>query len=339
MRKFTLSLVAALAVFSAFASDEAIVTLDLTKAETPMTFNSSTGAWSGTYDDDEVTIDSQLFCIIHNSMSDWQTWWGFTASNSSDNSLREDFITYQFSAMPRGGILLNEDGTIKKEANGAPAISSSVPYLVAFANPYFAAHPAEIIMSDGLDHEAVGVYVSLNSYTYYSIADGNGMARQFSQGDSFTLTVYGEDAEGNVRHIDVPLASFDNGDLTATRGWKYVDLSDLGKVNTIWFTTHSTDVGAYGENTPSYFCLDKLSVKANGSQSSVAANSIRTPRTNIFYSRKDAMVKLSGSDFAMVFDPAGHCVMTAESDQFSVAHLPAGVYIIKSGDQSLRIIR
>lgn len=56
-----------------------VITLDLTKAATDLRFNEENGAWEGTYDDEEVTIDSQCFTFIHSSISDYATWWGFTA--------------------------------------------------------------------------------------------------------------------------------------------------------------------------------------------------------------------------------------------------------------------
>lgn len=323
----------------AAAASDKIITLDLTKAEIPMEFDADSGAWTGTFDDEAYTIDSQLFCILHNSMADWGTWWGFTASNSSDNSMRTNFVTYQYSAMARGGIMLDDDGKVKTDQFGAPVTSPDIPYLVAFANSMFALHPAELVMSDGLDHEAVGVYLCLNSYSYYSILEGDGFARAFTQGDSYTITIHGVDSNDEERSVSVNLASYDNGDLTATRGWKYVDLSPLGKVNTIWFSTKSSDSGAYGDNTPAYFCLDKLMVKADDTEydPSYIANTMSD--CTISYDRSDGSVKLGGADFAMVYDAAGCCVMSAHSSEFSLSGLPHGVYVIKAGNAKRKVIR
>lgn len=318
------------------SANNSIITLDLTKAETPLEFNAETGAWNGTFDDDAITIDSQLFCILHNSMSDYATWWGFTASNSSDNSPQTNYIEHQFSAMAKGGIVLNEDGTVKTDQYGAPAVSAEVPYLVAYANSFFAQHPAEIIMSDGMDHEAVGVYLSLNSYTYYTVTDGDNFARAFTNGDSYTITIHGINSKDEESTIDVKLASFENGDLTATRGWKYVDLSGLGSVNTIWFSAKSTDSGAYGDNTPTYFCLDKLMVKA---VTSGVDNISHKSKTTISYNRESCSITLDNADFAMVYDAAGNCVMSAHEREFSISSLSHGVYVVKAGDSTKKIIR
>ena len=322
---------------TAAAQNDAI-TLDLTKAETKLEFDAGTGAWTGTYNDDEYTIDSQIYTILHNSMGDYNTWWGFTASNSADNSMRDDFLTYQFSNMATGGIVLNADGTVKKDKFGAPAVSADVPYLVAFANNMFAQHPAEVVMADGEDHEAVGAYVCLNSYTYYSITDGDGFAREFTNGDKFTLTVHGVNSKEEESTLEVPLASYSNGDLTATRGWKYVDLSPLGKVNTLWFSMKSTDSGTYGDNTPSYFCLDKLMVKP-ASEISGAASATAGKNVSINYDRTNTSIRLVNADFAIVYDVAGNMVMSADSVQFSVESLAHGVYVVKAGNASRKIVR
>lgn len=222
MRSFIIAVFSALALLASAQNN--IITLDLSNTEIPLEFDSENGAWTGTYNDDEYTIDSQIYTFLHNSMGDYNTWWGFTVSNSADNSKREDFLTYQFSNMAKGGIVLDENGSVKLDEFGAPVVSPSIPYLVAFANSYFAQHPAEVVMSDGEDHEAVGVYVCLNSYTFYSVSDGDGFARAFNNGDKYTLTIHGVNSRDEEKSIDVQLAAYANGDLTTTRGWKYVDL-------------------------------------------------------------------------------------------------------------------
>ena len=46
--------------------------------------------------------------------------------------------------------------------------------------------------------------------------------------------------------------------LTDVSDWKRVDFSSLGKVDKLTFTPDSNDVGEWGMNVPSYFCLDNL---------------------------------------------------------------------------------
>ena len=314
-----------------------IITLDLSKATTELTFDPTNGMWEGTYDDDETEIESQVFSFVHSSMGDYNTWWGFTASNSANNTRQDNTLTYQFSNMAKGGIVLNSDGTVKTDSYGAPVTSADMPYLVGFAMTGFAKHPADMTFNTDKDYEVIGAYFNLTSYPYYSIEYGDSFSRAFTNGDKFTLIIHGITPQDEEKTVEVDLASYVNGNLTINRGWTYVDLSDLGVVNQIWFSMTSTDSGAYGMNTPAYFAMDKLMVREAAQD---AVSSIATPRTKIAYDRANHCVSLSGDTFAMVYDQAGRCVMTsADTDRFSIEHLAAGVYIIKCGDAKIKIAR
>lgn len=334
MKKNIIIIFAALSALSLSAENE-IITLDLTKAKTELSFDAETGAWDGTYNDDAESIESQCFSFIHNSMGDYNTWWGFTASNSADNTRQDNTLKFQFSNMAKGGIVLNEDGSIKFDEFNAPVTSADVPYLVAFGMPGFSKRPVDMTFNNG-NYEAVGVYVNLNSYPYYSIECGDAFARAFNNGDKFTLTIHGVAPDESEKTVEVDLASYTNGCLTISRGWMYVDLSSLGVVNELYFTLDSTDSGAYGMNTPAYFCLDKLMVKSVGTS---GINELNTSGCNISYDRSSKTVSLDGADFAIVYDTLGNKVMTADQNLFSISSLPAGVYLIKAKNSCIKIAK
>ncbi len=326
----------AAALLAASSAKAEVITLDLTKASTELNFESGNGSWTGTFDDDAETIDSQCFSFVHSSMGSYKTWWGFTVSNSADNSRKDDTLTYQFSNMAKGGIVLNEDKTVKTDEHGAPVISAEVPYIVAYYNAYMAARPVDMTFTDSKSYKAVGVYVNLNSYAYYSIEEGDAYAREFTNGDKFTLTIHGVSPDGGEKTVDVTLAEYTNGCLSITRGWRYVDLSALGTVNELYFTLTSTDSGAYGMNTPGYFCLDKLMVETveGASVSTVTAN-----ENSIAYNRDTKTVILIGNDFAVVYDATGNKVMTSDKAEFCISHLDAGVYIVRAGNSIIKIAK
>lgn len=335
MKKF-FTFALALASIVVAKADDKVIALDLTKSTTPLTFDAENGAWEGTYNDDEESIVSQCFSFVHSSMSEWQTWWGFTASNSADNQRQTNTIKYQFSNMAEGGIVLNEDGTVKTDEFGAPVVSAEVPYIVGYYSPYMSARPVDMTFTDGKAYEAVGAYVNLNSYTYYSLVYGASPARAFTNGDKLTLTIHGVAPDESEKTVDVDLSTYTNGDFTSTRGWKYVDLTSLGTVNEIYFTMNTTDVGAYGANTPQYFCLDKLMVKA---PSDSGIESAPVSDTSITYDRASHVVTISGSEFAMVCDITGTMLMSGETSSFDISSLPAGVYIVKAGKNSIKITK
>lgn len=269
-------------------------------------------------------------------MGDYNTWWGFTASNSADNSRPENTLTQQWSNMALGGIVLDSEGKVSTDKFGAPVTSATVPYMVAFYNAYFSSRPCDMVFTDGKAYQAVGVYVNLNSYPYYSIEYGDSFARAFTNGDNFKLIIHGVAPDESERTVEVTLAEYTNGNLTINRGWRYVDLTPLGEVNELYFTMESTDSGDYGMNTPGYFCLDKLMVKPATSSS---VNAVATDSNAISYDRASATVTLRGRNYAAVYDTAGHQVMSADSNSFSIAGLPAGVYIIRTQGGSLKIAR
>lgn len=336
MKKVTLLFVIGLMATTGHARQDEII-LDLTKSSTPLEFNASNGSWTGTYDDDATSIDSQVFSFVHGSMGSWNTWWGFTASNHTDNTRPENTLAQQWSNMGMGGIVLSESGLVELDNFGAPVTSSAVPYLVAFYSPWMSARPVDMVFNDSKTYDAVGVYLNLNSYPYYSMEYGDGFARAFTNGDRYTVTIHGVSADDSEKTIDVDLASYNNGDLTINRGWKYVDLSELGTINELYFTISSTDTGDYGMNTPAYFCLDKLTVRPSSESSLSTAES---DKANIIsYDRHRHTVSIADDGFALIYDAAGRTVMTADGGPIDISNLSPGVYVVKSGNYSLKIIR
>ncbi len=338
MKKFT-TLVAVSLMAIAAQAENPVITLDLTKSTTKLEFNASNGSWTGTYDDDEESIESQVFSFFHGSMSDWNTWWGFTASNSADNTRPENTLTHQWSNMAKGGIVLDENGEIKFDSFGAPEVSAKVPYIVAFTMETMAARPADLTFNTGKLYEPVGIYVNLNSYAYYSMVWGDSFARAFTNGDKFTLIIHGVAADDSEKTVETTLGSYSNGDLTLTRGWKYVDLTSLGAVNEIYFSMKSTDSGAYGMNTPAYFCLDKLMVREADDSNSAISEIPAERNDNILYDRGTHTITLLREGFAIIYNTAGNMVGSFDTQTHSIESLPRGVYIVKSGNNSLKVVR
>lgn len=333
MRK-TLLLLSSIALM-ANASDE-IIMLDLTKAETKLTFEEADGSWTGTYDEDIESIDSQCFSFIHSAITDYFTWWGFTVSNAANNSYQENLLNSQFCNMAAGGIVLDESGKVKLNEAGAPEISAEVPYMVAYYGEFFSARPTQMVFNDQNLYEPQGVYINLTAYPYYCLEFGNAPARPFTNGDSFSLTIHGVAADETEKTVKVDLASYTNGDLTLNRGWKYVDLTSLGAVNELYFTMESTDTGAWGMNTPSYFALDKLSVKQSSQENIVAPNA---DGITLKYDRAGKTASWTGVEFADVQNVAGQTVMAGTDGELNLSSLPAGVYVVRAGARTIKIVR
>jgi len=101
--------------------------------------------------------------------------------------------------------------------------------------------------------------ITNTTYAYLSMLNGDGFAKQFASGDFFRLTINGLDANGaTTGSVLFSLAEDDN----LVDQWTSVDLSSLGVVHGLSFDYSSSDVGAFGINTPTYFAIDNLSVQA-----------------------------------------------------------------------------
>jgi hypothetical protein len=113
--------------------------------------------------------------------------------------------------------------------------------------------------------------VRITNTTYAALimldGDPNGFARQFdvAHQDFFTLTVSGFDALGALTgSVDFNLADYRVPSTVSQpyvfSQWTTVDLTPLGDATSLAFTLASSDTGAFGINTPTYFALDNLAV-------------------------------------------------------------------------------
>jgi hypothetical protein len=101
-----------------------------------------------------------------------------------------------------------------------------------------------------------GLYVTNNTYAYYSMLNGGPFdAKKFGDGDWFLLTMTGKDAAGAVTGtVNFYLA--DGTDIV--NDWRYVNLASLGVVKSVEFGLSSSDNGIWGMNTPGYFVIDTV---------------------------------------------------------------------------------
>lgn len=114
-----------------------------------------------------------------------------------------------------------------------------------------------------------GMYITNSTYAYISMREGDAFAKKFGgvtgdDPDYFYITIKGY-FEGALVDEEVIfyLADFRSDDNTQDyilNEWTFVDLSVLGQVDQLEFSLTSSDVGSFGINTPSYFCIDDISL-------------------------------------------------------------------------------
>lgn len=184
---------------------------------------------AGYYYAQDIVLDP--FIVAH-SFSSWGFGEGFTYSNCTDT---ENPYYTNLSAIP---------------AKGAKGDT----YFIASANGFSTS--AQISFKEGKEFNAVECFVTNATYAYLAMKNGNDFARKFEDSDWFKLTITGLNGQTETGKIDFMLAEGRN----LVDNWQNVNLRQLGKVTSIIFTLTSTDNGDWGMNTPSYFCLDQLTV-------------------------------------------------------------------------------
>ncbi len=113
----------------------------------------------------------------------------------------------------------------------------------------------------------LGAEFTNTTYAALSMLTGDSFAKQFGgdsgdDADFFRLLVEGIDADGgSTGVVELMLADYRFGDNSLDfilDQWTHLDLAGLGAVKEITFSFESSDVGAFGINTPQYFAIDNL---------------------------------------------------------------------------------
>jgi hypothetical protein len=208
----------------------------------------------------EFTFEQGAY--VFNYATTWEgfAWEGFTYSNITDRTTAG--YDNQFAAITGGGV----------DGRGST-------YAISYYGAYSDINKQYISFTNEKEFQVAGTYVSNSTLTYLSMLNGDGYAKKFggengTDPDWFKITFTGEDANGNITgSVDFYLADFrsDNPeDDYIVNEWKWVDLSDLGRVSKIHYTLESSDLGEYGINTPTFFCIDKMAVEAK--QNAISEN-------------------------------------------------------------------
>ncbi len=207
---------------------------DITDITAPVDDHISVGTED---DDDREFFTSGDFAFHSGCMHDYDYWYWFGYASRKNTKFTS--LDDQWNNVMGGGY----DG--------------SDTYGVAFAAPFNGPCIVELLTQPAV---VPGFYITNSSYAYDSMNNGDGFAKKFDKGDWFKVTITGYDAEENVTGTrDYYLADLrDEATAYILNDWSYVDLSCLGKVAKIQFDLYSSDNGAYGMNTPGYFCFDNF---------------------------------------------------------------------------------
>lgn len=173
----------------------------------------------------------------------YSSWSGWAISNVTDNTTPG--FGNQYSAITGTGQALSKN------------------YATSFS---FGANRVQLIdAAEG--NKMKGMYVTNNTYTYFSMRDGDAFSKKFGGAtgddpDYFLLTIKGvRNGEVTLDSINFYLADYrfeDNSMDYLVDEWSFINLDLLGEIDELLFSLSSTDNGQFGMNTPAYFCVDNL---------------------------------------------------------------------------------
>jgi hypothetical protein len=115
--------------------------------------------------------------------------------------------------------------------------------------------------------EPVSMQITNTTYAALSMLHGDGFAKKFGGTDGhdpdwFKLTVTGlDDGGAPAGTVEFYLADYrfeDDGQDYIVQEWIDLDLTPLVAARALRFELTSSDVGAYGMNTPAYFAMDNF---------------------------------------------------------------------------------
>ncbi|MBL4703994.1 MAG: DUF4465 domain-containing protein [Flavobacteriales bacterium] len=195
----------------------------------------------------------------------------------------------------------------------------------------------------------VEFFVSTSTYTAVSVLNGDGIGKVFGDSldangdddgtngeDWFKLTVYGYQSGSIVDSQEVYLVDYrfaaDSMDYILDT-WKAVVMSS--PVDSLHFFLTSSDVGAGGVNTPSFFCLDNLS-----GDFPTSIKEVEIDRLKLYPNPANDYIFIEGGYGTLeVYSITGSLVLTAVVNglaQVDISSLNTGLYqVILKGQNGI----
>lgn len=211
---------------------------------------------------------------------------------------------------------------------------------------FFSSSPKTLeLRNEAVGNPVEGFYITNNTYGYLSMLNGDGFAKKFGGAtgddpDYFLLTIKAyHNGELSTDSVDFYLADYrfeDNSQDYIVKDWTYIDLMDLGPVDSLSFALSSTDVGQFGMNTPAFFCMDNFRTTdgVTATKEVVAAAEwmqvYPNPSTNFLQIRSTLVDETS---FISIYSLDGSLLLKEryrdEGQQIDVQTLPKGSYLIR----------
>ena len=301
----------------------------ISKAEYPKSFVFDADTFDNGSDNSGGFSINHLY-FPNNYNSQYNSWSGWSVSSMHD-TVTQGFGN-QYSAV--GGKLASTGGLIEQPFH---MVNSGVNNVIR--TPYYETESwGEYIYKIVPDFPTTSQFAICNAtYAYHDMLNGSGFSKKFggpsgTDPDYLRVIVDGTDRKDSVLFSDtIYLADFRSSNSAedyVLKDWVY--FYPEVPCNKLKFKMESTDVGQYGMNTPSYFCLalSNTAVDATSKIEKLKLDVYPNPTNGQLTIKTDDVV-----DRVSIFSANGQEVQTwlqkGSLVQLDISELPQGVYFVK----------
>jgi hypothetical protein len=202
--------------------------------------------------------------------------------------------------------------------------------------------------------------ITNSNYAAHSMLNGDLFGKQFGSSlnadgindgtngeDWCLLSIVGHKIDGTTDTIEFYLADYRFSNSTEdyiVKNWTLVDVSSLEYVNKLEFLMSSSDVGAFGMNTPGFFVIDDIQYTVTSTASINEFNN--SNNVEVYPNPTNGMVNIVSNQLFStieIMDITGKIVYTNASPSYfetlDLSYLPAGVYHIKSTSTTSQVVK
>lgn len=218
-------------------------------------------------------------------------------------------------------------------------------YATSYASP-----SSGIAFHDSAPRVIKGATITNSANAALSMKYGDDFAKKFGGVDGqdpdwFKLTISGFLDDSPAGSVDFMLADYtfeDARDDYIIKTWQWVELSSLGKVDSLSFGLSSTDNGDYGMNTPAYFCLDNVYLETLVStprQKKLAVSPFPNPCKGVFMLNMDSRPSVGITVYDISMRQVKKIDHYFPGTSIDITDQPEGIYLmrIKSGSETTTV--
>jgi hypothetical protein len=226
--------------------------------------------------------------------------------------------------------------------------NGSSKYGIAYAD--FNADNNKIkIVNPTVSNFVYGTYVSNSTLGYLTMKNGDFISKKMGGATGNDPDYFGVQFTGWRNGIALTdtvtfyLADFrdsNNANDYIVKDWRWVNLQKLGKVDSLSFNFIGSDTGAFGINTPLYFCFDNFTTGS----APLAINNIEKSTHIIYPNPATEFIVISNCNSAILVNNIGQKMnqinnVIGNDLHISLQNLPQGLYFIKTENGTYNFLK